>query len=78
MQCLKGGNMTEAEVNDCKERIHKGMKMVMDKAEKIGKEEEFSMEEVGMMADIVKDMSESLKNLAKTHHLLAEHSIKKY
>lgn len=70
--------MTEAEVNECKMRIHKGMKMVMDKAEKIGKEDEFTMEEVMMMSDIVKDMSESLKNLAKVHHLLAEHSIKRY
>ena len=63
----------------CKERIHKGMRMVMDKAEKIAREEtEWSIEELGMMSDITKDMSEVLKNIAKTHYYLSEHSIKRY
>lgn len=30
------------------------------------------------MADITKDMSETLKNLAKTNYYLSEHSIKRY
>jgi hypothetical protein len=31
--------MTGEEMEMCKERIHKGMRMVMDKAEKIAREE---------------------------------------
>ena len=71
--------MTDEEMEMCKERIHKGMRMVMDKAEKIAREEaEWSIEELGMMSDITKDMSEVLKNMAKTHYYLCEHSMKKY
>lgn len=71
--------MTGEEMEMCKERIHKGMRMVMDKAEKIAREEtEWSIEELGMMSDITKDMSEVLKNIAKTHYYLSEHSIKRY
>jgi hypothetical protein len=71
--------MTGEEMEMCKERIHKGMRMVMDKAEQIAREEtEWSIEELGMMSDITKDMSEAMKNIAKTHYYLSEHSIKKY
>lgn len=71
--------MTGEEMEMCKERIHKGMKMVMDKAEQIAREEtEWSIEELGMMSDITKDMSEAMKNMAKTHYYLCEHSMKKY
>jgi hypothetical protein len=38
----------------------------------------WSLEELGEMSDITKDMSEVLKNIAKTHYYLSEHSIKKY
>lgn len=71
--------MTNDEMEVCKEKIHKGMLMVLEKAEHIGRTETmWSLEELGEMSDITKDMSEVLKNLAKTHYYLAEHSIKKY
>lgn len=41
-------------------------------------EEKWSLEEVMYMSDITKDMSETLKNLAKTNYYLSEHSIKRY
>ena len=51
--------------------------MILDKAEQIARsEEKWSLEEVMYMADITKDMSETLKNLAKTNYYLSEHSIK--
>ena len=53
--------------------------MILDKAEQIGRlEEKWSLEEVMYMSDITKDMSETLKNLAKTNYYLSEHSIKRY
>jgi hypothetical protein len=71
--------MTNEDIEMCKEKIHKGMQMVLEKAEHIGRTESmWSMEELGEMADITKDMSEALKNIAKTHYYLSEHSIKRY
>lgn len=71
--------MTNEDFEECKEKIHKGMKMVLEKAEHIGRTETmWSMEELGEMSDITKDMSEVLKNMAKTHYYLSEHSIKRY
>lgn len=71
--------MTNEEIEMCKEKIHKGMQMVLEKAEHIGRTETmWSLGELGEMSDITKDMSEVLKNIAKTHYYLSEHSIKKY
>jgi hypothetical protein len=71
--------MTNEEIEMCKEKIHKGMQMVLEKAEHIGRTETmWSLAELGEMSDITKDMSEVLKNIAKTHYYLSEHSIKKY
>lgn len=71
--------MTNEDFEECKEKIHKGMRMVLEKAEYIGRTETmWSMDELGEMSDITKDMSEVLKNMAKTHYYLSEHSIKRY
>lgn len=71
--------MTSEEVKEIKSKIHKGMDMILDKSEQIARsEEKWSLEEVMYMADITKDMSETLKNLAKTNYYLSEHSIKRY
>lgn len=71
--------MTNEDIEMCKEKIHKGMQMVLEKAEHIGRTETmWSMDELSAMSDITKDMSESLKNIAKTHYYLSEHSIKRY
>ena len=71
--------MTSEEVKEIKCKIHKGMDMILDKSEQIARsEEKWSLEEVMYMADITKDMSETLKNLAKTNYYLSEHSIKRY
>lgn len=47
--------MTNEEINSVKERIFKGLNMVMDKAEQIGKsKDKYSIEELGQMSDIIK------------------------
>lgn len=66
-------------MEEYKKRICSGINMVLEKAEKIGREKrEWSLEEVGEMSDIVKDMAEALKDIAKTHYYLSEHSIEKF
>ena len=53
--------------------------MVLNKAEQIGREyDKWSLDEVMMMSDITKDMSEALKNIAKTNYLMEGRSIKRY
>ncbi len=71
--------ISNEDIEKCKDKIHNGMRMVLEKAEHIGKTETmWSIEELGMMSDVTKDMSEVLKNIAKTHYYLSEHSIKRY
>jgi hypothetical protein len=62
-----------------KDRIWSGLDMVMEKAEKIGRAKtEWSIMELGEMADIEKDMAKALKCLVKTEVLMNEHSVDKY
>lgn len=71
--------MTSDEIKEMKTRIHNGLLMVSEKAEKIGKaKSEWSLDELGEMADIEKDMSEAFKDLIKVHVMLNEHSVEKY
>lgn len=59
-------------MEEYKKRICAGISMVLEKSEKIGREKrEWSLEEVG-------EMSEALKDIAKTHYYLSEHSIEKF
>lgn len=60
-------------------KIQNGIDMVLNKAEQIGREnDKWSLDEVMMMSDITKDMSEALKNIAKTNYLMEGRSIKRY
>lgn len=59
-----------------KEWICQGMEMVLEKAEEVSRaKREWSMEEVGEAADIVKDLAEAYKNLVKSQHY---YSVRKY
>lgn len=52
-----------------KEWICQGMEMVLEKAEEVSRaKREWSMEEVGEAADIIKDLAEAYKNLVKSQH----------
>ena len=71
--------MTSEEVKKIHERIYKGLDMISEKAEMIGRaKSEWSLCELGDMADIQKDISESFKNLIKVHVMTSEHSVEKY
>ena len=71
--------MTNEEMNKIHERIYKGLDMISEKAEMIGRaKSEWSLNELGEMADIQKDISESFKNLIKVHVMTSEHSVEKY
>ena len=71
--------MTHEEIKKMQEHIFNGLEMIKEKAEKIGREKsEWSLCELGYMADIEKDMAETLKYLVKVHVMTNEHSIEKY
>jgi len=71
--------MTNEEMKKIHERIYKGLDMISEKAEMIGRaKSEWSLNELGEMADIEKDISESFKNLIKVHVMTSEHSVEKY
>lgn len=62
-----------------KDRVCASIDMVIEKAEKIGREKkEWTIDEVYKMSDVVKDMAESLKDLSKMHYYLSEHSDERY
>lgn len=59
--------------------FHSGVRMMMDKLEKIARgESAMTMAEMGGLADIMKDLSYVEKNIAKAHHCYAEKSDKVY
>ena len=71
--------MTHDEIEKMSKRIYNGLDMISEKAEKIGREKaEWSLYDLGMMADIEKDMAKSFKCLVHTHQMLNEKSIEKY
>lgn len=62
-----------------KDRVCSSIETILEKAEKIGKEKkEWSIDELYKASDIVKDMSESLKNLSKMHYYLSEHTDERF
>ena len=71
--------MTSEEIKEMKHRIYNGLDMISEKAEKIGKEKpDWSLDELGKIADIEKDISKAFKDLIKVHVMLSEYSIEKY
>ena len=71
--------MTVDEVEKISDRIYNGLDMLTEKAEKIGRaKSEWSLCDLGMMADIEKDIAKSFKYLVHTYQMLSEKSIEKY
>lgn len=61
--------MTKEERMKLHSDMRKGSQMLVERIEKIAKEQEkFSWQELMYMADIIKDLSEAEKNLAKACH----------
>lgn len=71
--------MTNEQIEAMKARIWNGLDMISEKAQKIGQEESaWSLDELGKMADIEKDISKTFKNLIKICVMTNEHSVKRY
>lgn len=71
--------MTNEERKNLYERLHSGVRIMTDKVEKISREKDsWSIMELYQLADIMKDMSEVEKNLAKAHALYCENTEETY
>jgi len=56
-----------------------GMSMLVDKLEVVGRNKsDWSMAEMGCLADIMKDISTTYKNIAKAKYLYSEHNDERY
>ncbi len=56
-----------------------GAEMLVEKLSTIARsKDKWTMEEMGCMADILKDVSESYKNVAKAEMIFSSHSPEKY
>lgn len=61
------------------EDFHSGVRMMMDKIEKIAKEKSsWTLCEMGEVADMIKDLAMTEKGIAKAHHYYAEKSDEVY
>ena len=59
--------------------FHSGVRMMMDKIEKIAKEKSsWTLCEMGEVADIMKDLAMTEKGIAKAHHIYSEKSDESY
>lgn len=71
--------MTNEERMKLYDDFHSGVRMFMDKIERAGRDEtEMTLDEMGKLADIMKDLAITEKSIAKAHHCYAEHSDKTY
>ena len=53
--------------------FHSGVRMMMDKIEKIAKDKtSWTLCEMGQLADIMKDLAMTEKGIAKAHHIYTE------
>jgi len=67
--------MTNEERTKLYNDFHSGVRMMMDKLEKIAREKEgWTLCEMGELADIMKDLAMTEKGIAKAHYYHSEHS----
>lgn len=71
--------MTSEERKKLYDDFHSGVRMMMDKIEKIAREKSaWSLMEMGELADIMKDLAMTEKALSKANHYYSEHSEEVY
>lgn len=59
--------------------FHTGVRMMMDKVEKVASEKTaWSLSEMGELSDIMKDLAMTEKAIAKAHHYYSEKSDELY
>lgn len=65
--------MTYEERKKLYDDFHSGVRMMMDKLEKIAREKEgWTLCEMGQLADIMKDLATTEKGIAKAHYMYSE------
>lgn len=71
--------MTSEDKSKIMSSLVSGMSMLVDKLETVGRSKsEWTMSEMGCIADIMKDISETYKNIAKAHSLYSVHDDERY
>lgn len=71
--------MTRQEYDALSNKIFKGIEMISQKSEEIGRaKQKYTIEELGMLSDINKDCGETLMYLAKANYYLSEHSAESF
>ena len=71
--------MTDNEMKTLHDHIHACAESIIEKVKAVKNvKPEMTLDEIFKLADIVKDVSEIEKNLAKTHYLYSEHSEQKF
>lgn len=71
--------MTSEERAKLYEDFHSGVRMMMDGLERVVRsEEKWSLDDMGKVADIMKDLAMTEKAIAKAHYCYSEHSDKRY
>lgn len=67
--------MTNDEKMKMHDSFHSGVRMMLEKMEKMGREKpHWSLCEMGQLADIMKDLSKVEKNLSMAHYYSLERS----
>lgn len=61
--------MTAEEIKALHHDMHKGVKMMIETLEDLGKKENLSWTELMYISDMLKDMSEVEKNIAKSEKI---------
>lgn len=71
--------MTNEERMKLYDDFHSGTRMMMDALERVAKsEDKWSLDEMGKMSGIIKDLAMTEKAIAKAHYCYSEHSDKRY
>lgn len=71
--------MTSEERMKLYDDFHSGVRMMMDKVTEICKKKDsWKLYEIYMMADIMKDMADTEKSVAKAHYMYCEKSDESY
>ena len=71
--------MTTEERMKLYDDFHSGVRMMLDRIEKVARSESvMTLDEMGELADIMKDLAMTEKGIAKAHHCYSEKSDKMY
>lgn len=71
--------MTNEETKKMHEDFHKGVRMFLDKLEKVGREKsDWTLCEMGQVADIMKDLAKTHKCVVYAHEVMTKHPADTY